>query len=318
MIYRVTIINMPPKPKGTGKKSAKDKAAEKVISEVNGIDDMSIHRLLSTVYGGGGGEEGREEDIDLSDSKSILESLVPALIFLCEKVNKLEGLLRERGREEGTFAEEGEAVGGEGEAAGGVGGGGRGLQHRVRMQEDELDEARQRNLKGNLILTSSAKGGHTCVIKDDVTLQRENTRLLDHAIELVKEKYGVVVPEDDVVACHRLKNSVLLKIWRRTEDSAWSKLMPLIKSKPVNDFNLYANFQMTPRRGALMYQIRQQRDNFKQKGQPFKLFSDENGSISVQFFSQDVKVKLTYNRAKGSSPKTFNQKELNDLFDAQK
>ena len=300
----MTLTNMPPKIKPNTRKG-KDK--DKII------DDTALARLLSSVYEG---EEEREEGydkIDLSDSKSILETLVPALIFLCEKVNKLEGLLRKR--EEGNLDTEGE---GEGEDAGGDGGGGaRGLHHRVRMQEDELDEAKQRALKGNLILTSSAKGGHTCVIKDDDTLQRENTRLLDHAIELVNQKYGVMVPESDVVACHRLKNSVLLKIWKRTEDSAWSKLMPLIKSAPVNDFNLYANFQMTPRRGAIMYLIRQQRDTFKQKGQPFKLYSDENGAISVKFSDQGDKFKLTFHYVKGFPKKTFSKKELVDLFKAQ-
>ena len=87
------------------------------------------------------------------------------------------------------------------EAEGEKDGGGRdrGLNRRLRVQEDELDEARQRALKGNLILTSSGK--------DDTTLKRKNTRLVDHAIELVIKKYGVVVPEDDVVACHRLNNS---------------------------------------------------------------------------------------------------------------
>ena len=306
MTYRVTLTNMPPKIKPNTRKG-KDK--DKII------DDTALARLLSSVYRGEEGEEEREEgydNIDLSDSKSILETLVPALIFLCEKVNKLEGLLRKR--EEGNLDTEGE---GEDTGGGGVSGGARGLHHRVRMQEDELDEAKQRALKGNLILTSSAKGGNTCVIKDDDTLQRENTRLLDHAIELINQKYGVMVPESDVVACHRLKNSVLLKIWKRTEDSAWSKLMPLIKSAPVNDFNLYANFQMTPRRGAIMYLIRQQKDTFKQKGQPFKLYSDENGTISVKFSDQGEKFKLTFHNVKGVPRKTYSKMELVKLFKAQ-
>ena len=116
------------------------------------------------------------------------------------------------------------------------------------------------------ILADQLQQGRPCVIKDDATLQREKTRLLDHAIQLVAQKYGVTVPVDDVVACHRLKNSILLKIWRRTKDSAWSKLMSQIKSASTNDFNLYANFQMTPRRGALLYHICQLRSTFANKG----------------------------------------------------
>ena len=143
-------------------------------------------------------------------------------------------------------------------------------------------------------LTSSNKGGRPCVIKDDATLQREKTRLLDHAIQLVAQKYGVTVPVDDVVACHRLKNSILLKILRRTEDFAWSKLMSQIKSASTNDFNLYANFQMTPRRGALLYHICQLRSTFANKGQSFKLYSDKNGAISVRFAKRSEKLKLTF------------------------
>ena len=95
---------------------------------------------------------------------------------------------------------------------------------------------------------------------------REGPLVGPRHLQLVAQKYGVTVPVDDVVACHRLKNSILLKIWRRTEDSAWSKLMSQIKSASTNDFNLYANFQMTPRRGALLYHICQLRSTFANKG----------------------------------------------------
>ena len=81
MIYRVTLTNMPPKGKSNTRKG-KDK--NKII------DDTSIARLLSSIYRGEEGEEEREEgydNINLSDTNSILETLVPALIFLCEKVN---------------------------------------------------------------------------------------------------------------------------------------------------------------------------------------------------------------------------------------
>ena len=286
---------MPPKGKGKGGNAAN--------SATTNPDEAAIDKLLTSVFGK---KEPARSEVDLSDPKSILETLVPALTYLCDKVNRLEKLLSERG--EG--GEEGEEVG-EGENSSNS------LHQRIRIQEDELDEARQRSLKGNIILTSSNKGGRPCVIKDDATLQREKTRLLDHAIQLVAQKYGVTVPVDDVVACHRLKNSILLKIWRRTEDSAWSKLMSQIKSASTNDFNLYANFQMTPRRGALLYHIRQQRSTFASKGQFFKLYSDENGAISVRFAERSEKLKLTFHYLRGKRMKTFTEKEILNLFEAQ-
>ena len=139
------------------------------------------------------------------------------------------------------------------------------------------------------MLTSSNKGGRPCVIKDDATLQQEKTRLLDHVIQLAAQKYGVTVPVDD-----RLRNSILLKIWRRTEYSAWSKLMSQITSASTNDFNLYANFQMTPRRGALLYHICKLRSTFASKGQSFKLYLDKNCAISVRFAERSDKLKLTF------------------------
>jgi hypothetical protein len=287
---------MPPK--------GKNKGGNVANSATPDHSEAAIDNLLKSVFGK---KDQARSDVALSDPKSILETLVPALTYLCDKVNRLEKLLGEQGD------------GGEGDEEGGRDTSSSSLHHRIRIQEDELDEARQRSLKGNLILTSSTKGGRPCLIKDDATLQREKTRLVDHAIQLVKDKYGVTVPEDDVVACHRLKqHSVLLKIWRRTEDSAWSRLMPLIKSAPTNDLNIYVNFQLTPRRGAMMYAIRQQREDFKSKGRPFKLFSDENGSISIQFFNKDRKEKLTFHRVKGSVSKTFTQKEISDMFNAHK
>ena len=141
--------------------------------------------------------------------------------------------------------------------------------------------------------------------------------MVDHAIQLVAQKYGVTVPEGDVVACHRLKNSVLLKIWKRTEDSAWSRLLPQIKSAPTNDFNLFANFQMTPRRGAMLYHIRQQRTAFSDRGQSFKLYTDENGVISVRFAERPEKLKLTFHYLKGKRMKTFTEKEIAEMFTAQ-
>ena len=100
------------------------------------------------------------------------------------------------------------------------------------QEKDELDETRQRNLKGNLIISSSSYGNSKSLIKTDEQLKSEGTSLHGHVLDLVKQKFGVTIPRGDVQACHRLKNenNVILRIWNRSPDAAWWKLVTAIRT----------------------------------------------------------------------------------------
>ena len=65
------------------------------------------------------------------------------------------------------------------------------LENRIRAQGDQLDEIQRCGLKGNIILSSPNNDGKPCLIKSPQCLNEENSSVLDHALDLVKKKYGV-------------------------------------------------------------------------------------------------------------------------------
>ena len=172
------------------------------------------------------------------------------------------------------------------------------LAHRLQVLEDELDETRQRNLKGNLFLTSrsipakSGKPAAESVIKSDLELGE--CSLTNHVLNLIQQKYEVIVPEVDVSACHRLPHgAVILRIWNRKPGSAWSKLVSAIKSKPVNkSLNFFANFHLTSRRMKTSFLVRQ----LKYSKSIHQYYTDENGSISIKVKESDKKKTITFHR----------------------
>ena len=119
------------------------------------------------------------------------------------------------------------------------------LEEKLRSNEDELDEVKQRGLKGNVVVTSPTTNGKTSVIKTDEELGKENSDLLTHIRDLAKEKYSVDLPVADLSACHRLQNgNVILRIWNRRPGSAWSRLVSAIRSGKGTDMNIFFNFHL--------------------------------------------------------------------------
>ena len=114
-----------------------------------------------------------------------------------------------------------------------------------RLHVDELDECRQRNFKGNLIITSQAlpEKNKVCLLKTDQQLQEDGQSFTQHIIDLVKKKFDVTLPEPDIQACHRLPhNAVLLRIWNRKPGSAWSQLIEGIKLGKNTTINVFFKF----------------------------------------------------------------------------
>ena len=103
------------------------------------------------------------------------------------------------------------------------------LKQKSRIQEDLIDEIRQRGLKGNVILSSPNLGrGKRSLIKAPDQL---DTDVTTHALNLIQQKYNVLIPAEDVQACHHLKSShsndktaILIRIWNRRANSAWTAL----------------------------------------------------------------------------------------------
>ena len=157
-------------------------------------------------------------ELDPTNLASILSHLVPALYYLCTKVAQLESAIGEKGWETvgGSVGEEIKRKEKE-------------LQARLQLQEDQLDELKQRYRKGNIIISSPDIPGKKIksLIRKEDDLRRNNISLIEHVSSLIQTKYGVQIREEELVACHRLQNStsVLLKFGIRTENSGvnWSK-----------------------------------------------------------------------------------------------
>lgn len=181
----------------------------------------------------------------------------------------------------------------------------------IRQQGDEIDEIRQRGLKGSIIVSSlpNPTKGTVSLIKSDDQLRREKMTMHEHVISLIKDKYDVNLPESDIQACHRLpKGTVLLKIWNRKEGSAWESLVNKIKSPENSAFNVYFNFQLTNTRSGLLYECRM----LKKSDKIEKFFSDENGQIKLKIKPEsNDKVRITYvSKSPGDTPITLTKKEL--------
>ena len=257
------------------------------------IDDESLQSIISALNSKNteGMEQGRVlSDIDTTDLGSIMKHLLSALAILTKKVQVLE--------EKASIVNSEDS--------------GSRFESQMRAQIDYTDEIKQRSLKGNLILSSASVGGRKSVILSEKDLSDRKMLLIDHIIDLIGQKYNVLLPKEDIQACHRLPNgSVILWIWRRTEDSAWASLVNAIKRGLNPEFNFYANFHLTKRRNDLAYDLRQ----LRKSGKIVKYYTDENGSISFKLKESSNKCRITFFKDKNStSEKTYLKTELLELI----
>ena len=70
-----------------------------------------------------------------------------------------------------------------------------------RERLDEIDELRQRSMKGNLVLNTTKGSG---LILSEEVLEAKNMDTMDHALDLVEKKYSVKIPKEEVQDAHHL------------------------------------------------------------------------------------------------------------------
>jgi hypothetical protein len=228
------------------------------------------------------------EPPDNTDLNSVLSHLLSAVQTLPERVSEIQSKLGDCNQMKQLFSED------------------------IRSHSDEIDELRQRQLKGNLIISSSPNGSKACLIKTDEKLLEENQSLTDHVLTLIETKFEVKVPIPDVQALHRLQNgNILLKLWNRCPGSAWWKIAEGIKKGKNKNVNLYANFQLTRKRSALLYHLREK----KRENKIYKFYSDENGSISFRVSENSKKIRATFYN-KNSTPKTLLPGDVDLILDS--
>ena len=163
--------------------------------------------------------------------------------------------------------------------------------------ERECDEARQRGLKGNLIISSpttaiKASILHPLKVKDAVTQVERNENYLETCTRAILAKTGVRVSPADVYACHPIsrrgaeKNTIFVICFsNRMTGSAWVSISCGLQSGKNSNgdvftsSNLYISYQLTPRRAALAKEARQ---SLGSRGGLARCKIDANGKLSVK------------------------------------
>ena len=152
--------------------------------------------------------------------------------------------------------------------------------------KNEIDETRQRGMKGNLIVSCPVKNGQTLAVHGEVT-EGVNKRLETDAemiVRLINEKSKVKFPMEDIVACHPIGNSdkhtFVIRVSNRKPGSAWDRLIAAMKKATNMDkrVNIYINFQLTQNRAALAKIVRRAKAEGKVAGYSV----DQNGRIKIK------------------------------------
>ena len=141
------------------------------------------------------------------------------------------------------------------------------LSQKCEALEIEVDEARQRGLKGNLIVSSPAlRTARGTVPSLAYPQERQypgvgNESMVEMVLRLVHMKTAVRIPPGDVIACHpigqRGGHTFILSLANRRPGSAWDIITHgMATGENFSHHNIFINYQLTKRRGELSKGIR--------------------------------------------------------------
>ena len=191
------------------------------------------------------------------------------------------------------------------------------LEEKTRMLEDSGDLQQQKALKGKFMISAPRKKDS---IASEAKLREENKSLPKYVTELVYNKLGQTLKEDEIVSCHHTTTgSIMFRLANFKPGSGYQRVVAAIKGGAGKDVpDLFINFALTRRRAALLYEVRQ----LKKATKIPRFLSDADGSITV-VLKDGTKMRVTnyIDKAKikdASSPlstgKTFTKEELWDHF----
>ena len=169
------------------------------------------------------------------------------------------------------------------------------LEEKTRSLEDSSDNHHQRSLKGKFLISSNKEKN---IISSEAKLKEEGVSTPKYVGDLLFRKLGVRVTEEEIVSCHHTSSGMIIfRLGNFKPGSTFQQVVNAIKNgagKDVHD--LFVNFALTPRRAALLYEVRQLRKAKKIS----KYHTDSDGSITV--VNQDgTKEKITtHSQKKGS------------------
>ena len=180
-----------------------------------------------------------------------------------------------------------------------------------RQNAENLDDLGQRSLMGKIAINvqdPEIKKKIGILETDDYS--QFNVDLLVTEVNL---HYKTSIhPYDDLQSAKRVSRSgtIILSFYDHKPGSKFFELVSAIKTKGSNakGQNLYANFVLTHRRNALLYQIRKAH----KEGKLEKYFSDYDGSLVIMKKGTTQKIRVTSqaNKAKDFILKTLTLEEL--------
>ena len=193
------------------------------------------------------------------------------------------------------------------------------LEEKTRLLEDSGDLQQQKALKGKFMISAPRNKDS---IASEAKLKEENKPLPKYVTELVYNKLGQTLKEDEIVSCHHTTTgSIMFRLANFKPGSGYQRVVAAIKGGAGKDVpDLYVNFALTRRRAALLYEVRQ----LKKATKIPRFLSDADGSITL-VLKDGAKMRVTnyIDKAKikdASSPlstgKTFTKEELWDHFSA--
>ena len=157
--------------------------------------------------------------------------------------------------------------------------------------EKEMDETRQRGIKGNLLISAPPKGGqpHPRAKPEPIQGNGRMETVTEMNLRMIKEKTGVEIKLGDITACHVMPGNPhtwVLRVANRAPDSGWESLCAgMYTGKKLgtdtyfDDNGIYINFMVTKSRSKLLQQVREIRKGNKKLLPKFSV--NQNGRITV-------------------------------------
>ena len=157
---------------------------------------------------------------------------------------------------------------------------------------EEVDETRQRGMKGNLIISCPPKVNQpNPAIPREVVVEgvRRMESMTEVCLRLQHSTSGATIPVEDVVACHRLpenQHTWILRVGNRAPGSGWEALAAgMLTGRrhgggPTDWFTnngVYLRFQLTEARAKVHTQVRLAR----KAGLLHKFSTNQNGRITI-------------------------------------
>ena len=168
------------------------------------------------------------------------------------------------------------------------------LKKELDTLNDEIDETRQRGIKGNLIV-SSPENSKTKTIAVHETSGGKCESDTEMIIRIIEMKTGVAIDKKDVAACHRIgkkeNNAYVIRINDRKAGSAWHTITEGMMTGKLpgggtfaKEVNLFLNFQLTKKKATLAKAVRVARKEQKIA----KFYINQNGVIKIKKTNTDI------------------------------